>query len=161
MSDLTIPELRDVVSALATQPERWRQFVRHDPGQRHYEELLRDEHLSVWLINWTDEQDTGFHDHDVSSGAVTVVQGRIVEERLRVGAEPSRAEFGPGETFDFAAEQIHRVVHAGDEPAVTLHAYSPPLWRMGAYLVEPDGTLQRFSVSYAEELRPLDAQLAA
>jgi predicted metal-dependent enzyme (double-stranded beta helix superfamily) len=161
MSDLTLPELRSVVDSFAAQPERWRHHVRHEPDQRHYEELLRDERLSVWLINWTDEQDTGFHDHDVSSGAVTVIQGRIVEERLRVGAPPSRAEFGPGETFDFAAEQIHRVMHTGDSPAVTLHAYSPPLWRMGAYLVEPDGALQRFSISYAEELRPLDAQLAA
>ena len=44
---------------------------------------------------------------------------------------------------------------------MTLHAYSPPLWRMGAYLVEPDGALRRFSVSYAEELRPLDEPLAA
>ena len=71
--------------------------MRHDPTRRHYEELVRDAHLSVWLINWTDAQDTGFHDHDVSAGAVAVVQGRVVEERLRVGAPPSRAEFGPGQ----------------------------------------------------------------
>ena len=31
---------------------------------------------------------------------------------------------------------------------------------MGAYLVEPDGTLQRHSVSYAEELRPLESEAA-
>ena len=40
-------------------------------------------------------------------------------------------------------------------PAVSIHAYSPPLWRMGAYSVEPDGTLRRESISYAEELRPV------
>ena len=159
--DLTLPELRAVVRGLASAPERWRRHVRHDPTRRHYEELVRDAHLSVWLVNWTDAQDTGFHDHDISAGAVAVVQGRVVEERLRVGAQPGRAEFGPGQAFDFAAEQIHRVVHVGTEPAVTLHAYSPPLWRMGAYLVEPDGALRRFSVSYAEELRPLDEPLAA
>ena len=44
-----------------------------------------------------------------------------------------------------------------DAPAVSIHAYSPPLWRMGAYVVEPDGTLRRESISYAEELRPFDA----
>ena len=43
---------------------------------------------------------------------------------------------------------------------MTLHAYSPPLWRMGAYDVAPDGTLRRHSMSYAEELRPLDADAA-
>ena len=135
--------------------------MRHDADQRHYEEILRDEHVSVWLINWTDEQDTGFHDHDVSSGAVAVVEGTLVEERLRVGGPPTHDEFSAGEVFDFTAEEIHRVFHAGGLPAVTLHAYSPPLWRMGAYLVEPDGRLRRFSVSYAEELRPLDEALAA
>ena len=36
-----------------------------------------------------------------------------------------------------------------------VHAYSPPLWRMGAYEVRADGELRRHSVSYAEELRPL------
>jgi hypothetical protein len=40
---------------------------------------------------------------------------------------------------------------------VTIHAYSPPLWRMGAYEVLPTGELRRWSLSYAEELRPLRA----
>ena len=159
--DLDREELRALVAELAADHERWRHLVRHDADHRHYEEILRDEHVSVWLINWTDEQDTGFHDHDVSSGAVAVVDGRLVEERLRVGGPPTHEEFGPGEVFDFTAEEIHRVFHAGGAPAVTLHAYSPPLWRMGAYLVEPDGRLRRFSVSYAEELRPLDEAVAA
>jgi quercetin dioxygenase-like cupin family protein len=104
-----------------------------------------------------DDQDTGFHDHDTSTGAVAVISGRVREERLALGGEPIGRELGPGESFDFAAHDIHRVLQARDEPAVTLHAYSPPLWRVGAYLVEPDGTLQRHSVSYAEELRPLEA----
>ena len=38
---------------------------------------------------------------------------------------------------------------------MTLHAYSPPLWRMGAYAVREGGVLARHSVSYAEELHPL------
>jgi hypothetical protein len=52
---------------------------------------------------------------------------------------------------------IHRVSHAGAEPAVTLHPYSPPLWRMGAYEVLDSGELRRWSMSYAEELRPISA----
>ena len=40
-------------------------------------------------------------------------------------------------------------------PAVTIHAYSPPLWRMGAYEILQGGELRRHSLSYAEELRPL------
>ena len=40
--------------------------------------------------------------------------------------------------------------------SVTVHAYSPPLWRMGQYAVSESGVLRRVSVSYADELRPID-----
>ena len=78
-----------------------------------------------------DEQDTGFHDHDVSAGAVAVVSGSVREDRLVLGAPPRPASVHAGGAFSFEASDIHRVQHAGAEPAVTLHAYSPPLWRMG------------------------------
>jgi quercetin dioxygenase-like cupin family protein len=152
-----VTDLRSVVDRLAADPGRWKHLISHDPEQRVYEELLRDDQVSVWLICWMEDQDTGFHDHDISSGAVHVVSGEVREERLAVGGEPAGRVVGAGESFTFNAFDIHRVLHSGDAPAVTIHAYSPPLWRMGAYLVEPDGTLQRHSVSYAEELRPLDA----
>ena len=79
------------------------------------------------------------------------------EERSRLGGPATRGSRRRARASTSRAADIHRVLHAGGGPAVTLHAYSPPLWRMGAYLVEPDGGLQRHSVSYAEELRPLQA----
>jgi predicted metal-dependent enzyme (double-stranded beta helix superfamily) len=153
--DLDGAELRALAARLARRPERWAHLVRHDPGERVYEELVRDSHLAVWLICWMEDHDTGFHDHDRSAGAVAVAQGAVVEERLRLGRPPAARTFGAGEAFAFAAADIHRVRHGGAGPAVTIHAYSPPLWRMGAYEVQPDGELRRHSMSYAEELRPL------
>ena len=79
------------------------------------------------------------------------------EDRLVLGAAPATRVVGPGDAFSFEASDIHRVRHAGAERAVTLHAYSPPLWRMGTYEIQPEGRLLRHSVSYAEELRPLSA----
>jgi predicted metal-dependent enzyme (double-stranded beta helix superfamily) len=155
--DLDAGELRAVVDALAARPEAWAGLVRHDPEQRLYEELLRDEHLAVWLICWMDDHDTGFHDHDDSSGAVAVVRGELREERLAVAGPPAARRFSAGASFSFAAYDIHRVWHAGGEPSVSLHAYSPPLRRMGSYVVETTGALRRHSVSYADELRPLGA----
>jgi hypothetical protein len=35
------------------------------------------------------------------------------------------------------------------------------LWRLGQYTVDPSGALLRVSVSYAEELRPLDEPAAS
>ena len=48
---------------------------------------------------------------------------------------------------------IHRVLHAGQGPAVTIHAYSPPLRRTGAYRVRPDGELEREAQPFGVELR--------
>jgi predicted metal-dependent enzyme (double-stranded beta helix superfamily) len=153
--DLTEAELCVLVQDLAAHPERWARRVEHDPDQRRYALLRRDDHVAVWLICWMDDHDTGFHDHDVSAGAVAVVSGAVREERLVLGGGTVDRVSRAGEAFSFAASDIHRVRHAGTEPAVTIHAYSPPLWRMGAYEVSPAGELRRHAVSYAEELRPL------
>jgi predicted metal-dependent enzyme (double-stranded beta helix superfamily) len=153
--DLDRPELEDLVAGLAARRELWRHLVRHDPGERVYEELVRDNHLAVWLICWMEDHDTGFHDHDRSAGAVAVAQGAVIEDRLHLGRSPSSRRFGAGAAFSFAASDIHRVRHGGAGPAVSIHAYSPPLWRMGAYEVASGGELRRHSISYAEELRPI------
>jgi hypothetical protein len=104
-----------------------------------------------------DDHDTGYHDHDLSAGAVAVAAGAVREERLVLGGAPASRTTAAGEAFTFDPADIHRVSHAGGEPAVTIHAYSPPLWRMGAYEVLPTGELRRWSLSYAEELRPIGA----
>lgn len=152
--DLTGPELEVFVSELADRPELWIHLVKHDSTQRVYEELLSDEHVTAWLICWMDEHDTGFHDHDVSAGAVAVVSGAVREERLAIEGPPRQGVFRAGASFHFSAADIHRVSHAGSDPAVTLHVYSPPLLRMGAYVVGEDGVLARHPMSYEEELRP-------
>ena len=90
-----------------------------------------------------------------------MVQGAVREDRLALGGPPASRVVSQGESLSFTAADIHRVSHAGAEPAVTLHAYSPPLWRMGAYEIGEDGALRRHSLSYAEELRPLDDAVAA
>ena len=155
--------LIDFVQGLASRPHVWAHLVEHDRAARCYSELVRNDEVAAWLICWMDAQDTGFHDHDTSSGAVAVVSGSVREDRLVLGGAPTSRVVPAGGAFSFAASDIHRVQHAGAEPAVTLHAYSPPLWRMGTYEVQPGGTLLRHSVSYAEELRPLsaDVELAA
>ena len=108
-----------------------------------------------------DDHDTGFHDHDLSAGAVAVVDGRGGRGPARARrSRRSTRTFAAGEAFTSAPADIHRVRHAGAEPAVTIHAYSPPLWRMGAYEVLPGGELRRHSLSYAEELRPLGRPVA-
>jgi predicted metal-dependent enzyme (double-stranded beta helix superfamily) len=162
--DLTGAELRTVATQVAARPQLWSAHVHHDPTRRTYAQLLRDAHLDVWLILWSEDHDTGFHDHDLSAGAVAVISGSVREERLVLG-RPARAPIArtvrAGSSFVFGASDIHRVLHVGSEPAVTVHAYSPPLVRMGAYAIEPSGQLRRHTISYEQELRLLGSEPAA
>lgn len=158
--DLSSEQLLAVATKIAARPDLWSEYVRHDPTQRTYRHLLHDEHLDVWLNCWSHDHDTGFHDHDLSAGAVAVVIGSVCEERLVLGRPVDAAiarTASAGSAFDFGASDIHRVLHAGIEPAVTIHAYSPPLVRMGSYTIEPSGQLRRHAVSYEQELHQLDA----
>jgi predicted metal-dependent enzyme (double-stranded beta helix superfamily) len=138
---------------LAARPDLWGDHVRHDERRRVYTRIHRDPVLDVWLICWSGTQDTGLHDHDLSSGAVRVVRGSVAEERLALGQpELTVTEYPAGGGFRFDASRIHNVRHAGADAATSLHLYSPPLWRMGYYEVSEDGSLARRSATYVEEL---------
>jgi predicted metal-dependent enzyme (double-stranded beta helix superfamily) len=158
--DLQRSELVELVEGIGARPELWRQHVAFDDDERHYVCLHRDAHLDVWVLCWTPANDTGWHDHDTSSGAVAVVDGSLLEQRLAVGSPDLHRQVDAGGSFDFGPDHIHRLsgLAAG---SVSIHAYSPPLWRLGQYSVDPSGALLRVSVSYAEELRPLDERTAS
>ena len=151
--DLVGEELVSLTAWLGDRPALWRPHVRHDPRRRFFHRLLDDAHVTVWLICWMPGHDTGFHDHDGSAGAVTVMEGQVLEERLRWAQVPVSAVFGPGEVLRFGPSDIHRIRHHGDVPSVTLHAYSPALRRMGAYVADDEGRLLRHALDEDEELR--------
>lgn len=150
---LSETELTRLVAELAACSDRWRHLVRHSSEARHYEQIWDAEDVNAWVICWSDAQDTGFHDHDDSAAAILGVEGCVQEERLRLGADAHTCAIGPGETVLVPASAIHRVRHVGIVPAVTIHAYSPPLRRTGAYSVGPGGQLERAAQSLAQELR--------
>ena len=153
--DLSPEELEVLVDSIAAHPEAWSDLVAFDAVDRVYVSLHRDAHVDVWLLCWTPENDTGYHDHDISSGAVTVVAGELVENNLRVGSPSRETRVGAGESFSFGPDHIHRL-NGAERGTVSVHAYSPPLWRMGQYAVDDDGVLRRVSLSYADELRPIE-----
>jgi mannose-6-phosphate isomerase-like protein (cupin superfamily) len=155
--NLSPTELKRFVADLAAMPELWRHLVRHTSDARVYERIWDDARVNAWVICWSEDQDTGFHDHDQSAAGIAVMSGHVREQRLRLGADPETRVVGAGSTFFVPATAIHRVLHAGSTPAVTIHAYSPPLTRTGAYEIGPAGELQRTSLSFEEELRAVPA----
>ena len=153
--DLDQGELLTLASSIAARPDLWREHVAYDDDNRHYVSLYRDAHVDVWVLCWTPQNDTGWHDHDISSGAVAVVEGRLIEHNLAVDRPSLATDVAVGQAFCFGPDHIHRLT-GRDAGSVSIHAYSPPLWRMGQYTVGATGILRRTSVSYADELRPLD-----
>jgi cysteine dioxygenase type I len=166
--NLTRPELTALAVAIGNEPQFWSEHVRHDAGTRYFHHLYRDVNLDVWLICWLESQDTGYHDHDVSAGAVYVVEGNLCEDyfyRDEAGWIVVKTRERPaGSAFDFDSSSIHGLRHVPGEPAATsIHVYSPALWRMGYY--EPGETgLRRTSITYADEMEsgghPLESTTA-
>ena len=85
-----------------------------------------------------------------------MVRGALVESNLRIGGVHVQRAVTEGGSFSFGPDHIHRLTGAAEQ-AVSLHAYSPPLWRLGQYTIDDGGLMRRVSVCYADELRPLDS----
>ena len=84
-----------------------------------------------------------------------MVSGALVENNLTFAEGALELRVEAGTTFSFGPDHIHRL-NGAVHGSVSIHAYSPPLWRMGQYRIDPGGLLKRVSLSYADELRPLD-----
>lgn len=125
-----------------------------DPGARWHVRVHADDVVDVWLISWLPSQGTQLHDHGGSAGAFTVVRGVLTESVWAPGV-PDAAGRRTGELHDrahrarttvaFDSSRVHDVRNLGTEPAVSVHAYSRPLQRMGYYDVT-GGSLQLTSV---------------
>jgi histidine ammonia-lyase len=102
--------------------------------------LWRNETSEAWLNLWWEPRDTGYHDHDGSGVGVYVIEGRAANEALALNRPARMREYGPGQSFAFDGDGIHRMEH--DAGAVTIHVYSPPIQSLGHYELA-DGELRR------------------
>jgi rhodanese-related sulfurtransferase/mannose-6-phosphate isomerase-like protein (cupin superfamily) len=129
----TPEELANIVSLFASS-DGWVDRVRLRSEQRWYERLYHGPDHDIWVISWLPGQSTGFHDHGASSGAFVVATGILEEhcvgERARV--------IHPGKPRAFGPDYAHDVRNVSLAPAISIHAYSPPLNEMNEY--ELDGS---------------------
>lgn len=129
----TPEELGNIVSLFASS-DGWIDRVRMSAQRRWYERLYQSPDYDIWVISWLPGQSTGFHDHGESSGAFVVATG-ILEEH-RPGKQP--IVIHPGQQRVFGPDYAHDVRNVSLAPAITIHAYSPPLSEMNEY--ELDGS---------------------
>jgi rhodanese-related sulfurtransferase len=129
----TPEELAHIVSRFASS-DGWIDKVRLRAERRWYERLYHGPVYDIWVISWLPGQSTGFHDHGASSGAFVVATGILEEhspgERTRV--------IHPGQPRTFGPDYAHDVRNISLAPAISIHAYSPPLSDMNEY--ELDGS---------------------
>ena len=129
----TPEELAKIVSQFALS-DGWMDRVRLGAERRWYERLYQGPDHDIWVISWLPGQSTGFYDHGESSGAFVVATG-ILEEH-RPGEQT--LVIHPGRTRAFGPAYAHDVRNVSLAPAVSIHAYSPPLSEMNKY--ELDGS---------------------
>ena len=128
----TPKELAYIVSEFAAS-DGWMEKVRLRTDQRWYERVHHGPDHDIWAISWLPGQSTGFHDHGGSSGALVVATGILEEHRP---GERARV-IHPGKPHAFPPDYAHDVRNVSIAPAVSIHAYSPPLNDMNEY--ELDG----------------------
>jgi rhodanese-related sulfurtransferase len=127
----TPKELANIVSLFASS-DRWIDKVRLRAERRWYGRLYHGPDHDIWVISWLPGQSTGFHDHGASAGAFVVATG-ILEEHL-----PDERTFviHPGKPRAFGPDYTHDVRNLSLAPAISIHAYSPPLIEMNEYELE-------------------------
>jgi rhodanese-related sulfurtransferase len=138
-ASLAPSELVAVLEVFALKRSEWIERVRLCVRHRWYERVFRGPYHDVWIISWLPGQSTGFHDHGTSSGAFMVATGFLEEQRPGEQAQGVSA----GQSRAFGPDYAHDVRNTSLAPAVSIHAYSPPLDEMNEYAWEDNQLIPR------------------
>lgn len=135
--------LGQLVARIAAAEGDWSGLVRFEPGRRWYRRLDLAEDHEVWLLSWLPGQETGFHDHGDAAGAFAVAAGELQESTAVVGRPGVRCRAVPvGRVRSFGSRHVHDVRNVSARPALSIHAYSPPLSAMRRYEMTRSGLVQ-------------------
>jgi predicted metal-dependent enzyme (double-stranded beta helix superfamily) len=156
---LDVAQLEQLVARIAARPDIWEPLTIADPHRRRYRLLYDDDSIDIWVLSWMAGQATGFHDHDISGVGLVCAQGEVCERQMLLPNGATSVTMTPGVVRSGPAGYIHSVQHVGGAPAVTIHAYSPRLERVGQYKVDDVGVLRREVMHGRQEL--LDHTIAA
>jgi hypothetical protein len=137
---LTPAELGGLVVAIAAAPADWQPIVRFAADRRWFRRIELTDEYEIWLLSWLPGQHTGFHDHGRTRGAFAVAQGELRETLATPGSTRTRRRAAvQGSITRFGGEHLHDVGNVGGQPAVSVHAYSPPLSAMRRYEMTSTG----------------------
>lgn len=135
---LGLTDLVALTRRVAAEVHAGRHPVVIDQERRWYRRVQGDDFVDVWLISWATEQNAELHDHAGSFGALTVVSGALTETRWTAGGLRMR-RLHAGRSVGFGLGHVHDVANPSPTPAVSVHAYSPPLTAMSYYTPDAGG----------------------
>jgi quercetin dioxygenase-like cupin family protein len=138
----SVADLTSLVLSYARDPSRWLPRLQLPETDRWWTRLRTSADVDVWLLSWLPGHATELHDHGSSAAAFTVVRGQLEEVRLTPTQQPFIVAREPGTTTWVAPGVVHDVRAVGHQPAVSIHAYSPPLTKMTYYARDLDGILR-------------------
>lgn len=148
----TVAGFAGLARGIAADRASWAHLVRYDATSRWYHRLRTGPGYEVWLLSWVPGQGSGTHDHGVSSGVLTVLEGELSERSEGSGGHTEPRGHGgrgghrepggrgtrggnaltlrPGSQRVIAPGYVHEVSNDSLEPAVSLHVYFPGLTEM-------------------------------
>jgi quercetin dioxygenase-like cupin family protein len=133
-SRLDTDTLVRITDALAARPDLFEDLLVDDEVNRWWLQLFLTENYEVRLLTWEREQSSDWHDHGGSSGAWTVTAGALYETyRAEDHFSVRDRHYVAGDNGSFGPEHVHDVIYEGGKPAVSIHAYSPPLSGLTVY----------------------------
>ncbi len=133
-------ELGQLVGTIAGARESWQPIVRFTRESRWFRRLALADDYEIWLLTWLPGQHTGFHDHGDACGAFAVASGELRESLASAGRRRVRHRTASeGSVTRFGGQHLHDVSNVSTAPAVSVHAYSPPLSAMRRYEMTSSG----------------------
>lgn len=137
---LSPAQLAELVRETAAAEHSWRPIVQFTGERRWFRRLALTTDYEVWLLSWLPGQHTGFHDHGDARGAFAVAEGELLEALAARGRSDVRhRRAATGSVTSFGSRHLHDVSNVAAAPAISVHAYSPPLAAMRRYEMTPSG----------------------
>lgn len=136
-----LEDWKEVADRFAKSNVAWSQLARHVTfSSQGYARVLlaNDGRWNLWLLGWLPEQASPIHGHGRTAGVTRVLTGELSETIYRI--EKDRALVSSGrraaresQVIVEAHGLIHKVQNRGQESALSLHLYAPPLQDLVLY----------------------------
>jgi len=127
------PEIHKLMSSIDFQDQDFERYTFF--SEEHYTRNLvasKDFVYDLILLCWAPKQKSAVHDHKESGCWMRVLKGQLTEHRYEVVDDrclPQSSEKfeSPGTFYINNSMGVHSVANTGDEHALSLHLYSPPI----------------------------------